>query len=141
MTSFEQLLAFFKSRNVRLNGPASSIDIASLKSSCLFQLDQKIIDLYLTFDGFKDDDFDGLTFISIWPIAKCLEFCRDNKILECGYIPFADFSFCSAIYGIPFRNADLKLCEGESTNLLSLNLEQLVEGFISRQFDLGVGLI
>jgi hypothetical protein len=60
-------------RGIRVGEPASITMLAELERFVGAPLSEDIRSMYLSFNGFKDDDFDVDTYISIWPIEKILK--------------------------------------------------------------------
>jgi hypothetical protein len=140
MNIYESISQLFESREVKLNAGASEEVISLLCKSCALNVDSRFLDLYRTFDGFFDDDFDSNTFISIWPIEKIVNSRDFGNLHRKGFLPFADFSFSSAEYAIPYSNLDQSIVIIEPFKSLHVNFNSFCDRLLSKQFDFGLGI-
>jgi hypothetical protein len=140
MDVYKEAADFFCIRDVKVNSPANAIEIELLRSACAIPVDEELLRLYSTFNGFIDDDFDAQSFISIWPIQKIIEFPNASNCISLGILPFADFSLSSFVYGIPFAQVKDSLYECGKMSKIGINLSDFLVAFTKGRFDRGGGI-
>ena len=80
-----------RKQGVKLRPPASSETLSRLSEMVNSRSSSGLIEMYQTFDGCSEGDFDANSFVTIWPLAKALDFSNANNLQ--GQIAFADWSF------------------------------------------------
>ncbi|WP_342249653.1 hypothetical protein [Sphingomonas sp. OTU376] len=125
-------------RGTRLNPGASNDDISSLKLRAKTVIDERIVNYYRSFNGFKED-FDNDSFISLWPIEGIISekpLLVEGKLL----LPFADFSFSSDVYYGYFGDGECKIWSSLGKIFTQTSLLQFFSDFASGKFDDGLGI-
>jgi len=91
----QELKSKLLSREVRLNPPATAEQIAALVAVAP-NIHPQVLEIYETFNGFEDEDFDAGSFTGFWTIEKIVQ--SDQEFFALGRIPFADWSYDSDVY-------------------------------------------
>jgi hypothetical protein len=86
--------------------------------------------IYQRFDGFLDDDFDSASFLRIWNVEKVVM----SPLLDEGFVPFADFSLHSEVYGLRPRSASTIFCY-YSRRSVALAVSDFIEGLVNGKYD------
>lgn len=91
----DKIVNNFIQRGVNLSPPASWQELASLDRFMKYKVDTSVKRLYLTFNGFRNMDFDLRSEIRLWPITEILS-SSANAVED--KVVFADFSLGSQLY-------------------------------------------
>lgn len=81
---------------VTLNPPAAEELIETLVIRCGGSLHPDIINLYQTFNGFANEDFDALSMVGIWTIERIVS--TEDSYYQNEMMPFADFCLDLDVY-------------------------------------------
>lgn len=98
-------------RDVTLNPPATEDVIAELNSWAGGRLHPHVAQMLREFDGFSDWDYEGKSFVSVWPIEKALSDDWTRQPL----LAFSDWSINAMIFGFdPSSNGPIISIEDAS---------------------------
>ncbi|MGE8009832.1 hypothetical protein [Sphingomonas sp. NPDC092410] len=88
-------------RGLKLNPPAPKDVLDNFLKNCPI-VPSGFMEIYGSFDGFSERDFDRESSVSIWPIERIIQYSRLN--LE-RYIPFGDIEFDAIILAVDLRSS------------------------------------
>jgi hypothetical protein len=137
---YKSLASFFALRGVVLNTGAGEEAIEKLTKKFSLSIDSRLLNLYRVFNGFSGDDFDSESFIAIWSIEKILSNDNFQGLNEIGLMPFADFSFSSIEYAIPYSNVDESIVTVDPHKPLNVNLDSFCDRILTGRYDFEIGI-
>lgn len=128
---------FLRSRDVKLNPPATDEQITSLVSRVGGGFHPYVISIFKSFNGFFGDDFDARSMMEIWPIERIV--ASEDAFFKTGYMPFSDFFGNAEIFLQSFDNPDRPVIALSKGTEVSTSTYEFWGKLLSGDFDITRG--
>ncbi len=114
----QEAISRWNATKVKLNPPASLLDIEKAELALNFKFSEDFKQLYLVVNGFEDCDWQQHMF-SFWSLDRILNEYKESDDKD--FIGFCDFLICSHFIGFDRNNGELlKNYEGHGKEKLEV---------------------